>query len=149
VKARRIFRPDFDARLLFERERAHDFGGRAEHERAGRDFLSAGDERAGADDRAGADLRAVQHDGAHADEHFVGDGAGVEDGLVADGDEFADEDAVIVGEMNDRPSCTLERGPMTMRLMSPRRTVWNQTLDSSASVTSPTRSAPGATKAVG
>src|SRR6266516_7194706 len=36
-----------------------------------------------------------------------------------------------------------ERGPMMMRLMSPRNTAPYQTLDSSASVTSPTTVAPG------
>ncbi len=39
--------------------------------------------------------------GIHADEDFIGDGAGVQDGFVADGDEFADKRGEVVGEMND------------------------------------------------
>src|SRR5882724_10623156 len=41
-----------------------------------------------------------------------------------------------------------ERGPMMMRLMSPRSTAPYQTLDSSASATSPTTVAPGTIQAL-
>src|SRR5215472_10895944 len=45
-------------------------------------------------------------------------------------------------------SWTFERGPMTMRLMSPRSTAPYQTLDSSSRMTSPSTVAPGTTHAL-
>ena len=45
--------------------------------------------------------RAVEDDRAHADEHLVLDGAGMEDGGVADGDQFTHVAAEVVGEVDD------------------------------------------------
>ena len=74
----------------------------------------------------------------------------MENRLVPHGHEFPNISPVIVREMHNRAILHIRaRADVTMRLMSPRRTVWNHTLDSSASVTSPITSAPGATKADG
>jgi hypothetical protein len=82
-------------------QRADDFGGGAHDERAGWNARALGDERVGADDAAFADDGFVEDGGAHADEAFVLDGAGVEDGAMADGDEFADDGGDVVGEVDD------------------------------------------------
>ena len=52
------------------------------------------------DNEEADDLRAIEDDRAHADEHFIRNGAGVEDRLVADGDQFADERGKIVRKVN-------------------------------------------------
>ncbi len=93
--------PLLDAGLLFGGEFAGDLGGGADDEAAGGDIGAIGDEGPGADDGVMADDGAVHDGGAHAYEAFVFDGAGVDDGRVADGDVLADEDGEVVGEVDD------------------------------------------------
>ena len=82
-------------------ERAHDLRRRAHNERAGRNASALGDQRVRADDAALADNRAVEDRRAHANQAFVFHGAGVEDRAMADGNELADNDRQVVGEMYD------------------------------------------------
>src|SRR6266702_2919517 len=76
--------------LFVERELPPDFCRRAKDERAGRNAHPESDERVRADDGARADFGAVENNRAHADEDFIVDLAGVNDGAVANGDELAD-----------------------------------------------------------
>src|SRR5690606_24094064 len=52
--------------------------------------LARRDQRAGADEAVLLHYGAVEHDRAHADQAGIGDAAGVDDRLVADGDVLAD-----------------------------------------------------------
>ena len=54
-----------------------------------------------ADEALVADDRAIEDGGAHANEHFVANGAGVKDGAVTDGDVVAEQAGKIIGQMED------------------------------------------------
>ena len=94
---------------------------------------------AGADEGVLPDHRAVEHDRAHAHQHRVLDGAGVDDGLVADGHVRADAGGeaaelgvrAIVADVHDGAVRMLVRSPMRMKFTSPRITVNGHTDTSS------------------
>jgi len=46
-------------------------------------------------------LRSIENDGAHPDEHFIRDGAGVNDRAVTDGDIGADARSEFAVEVDD------------------------------------------------
>lgn len=69
---------------------AREFRGAAEPHFAFADDFSRRHQRARADQRMFLDHRAIEHDRTHADQHRIFDGAGVNDGFVADGDVAAD-----------------------------------------------------------
>src|SRR5712692_12097181 len=75
--------------LFVERELSPDFCRRAKDERAGRNAHPESDEGVRADDGARADFSAVENNRAHADEDFIVDLAGVNDGAVANSDKLA------------------------------------------------------------
>jgi len=77
-------------------ERAGDFAGDADYERAWWDDGALGDDGSGGDDGASADAGSVEDDGADADEDVVFHDAAVDGGVVADGDSVADEDGVAI-----------------------------------------------------
>src|SRR4051794_5996681 len=87
---------------LLRAQRTHDAGGAAQQHRAGGDLHAHRDQRTRADEALFADLRAIENGGAHADEHFVSDRAGVNDRAVADRHVIADDTREIVREMKDR-----------------------------------------------
>jgi len=75
-------------------------GGRAEDERARWNFRALGHQRPGAHDGLIADDGPVQDDRAHADEHFVAHGAGVNHRGVAHGNVVANDAGIVVGQMD-------------------------------------------------
>src|SRR4051812_13565197 len=83
--------------------------GDAQHQAAGRDHRSLGDQRARPHDRAGTDDGVVQHGGLHADEAGIVDAAGVEHRAVTDDYVRADDAGAVVGDMEDRS--VLDVGP--------------------------------------
>ena len=91
-----FLRPPFQFSAFLFCQLAHNFRRGAEDERAGWDFHSLRHERFRADDGLSADDCAVENHRAHAYQHFVADGAGVDNGAVANGDPVADEARKIV-----------------------------------------------------
>jgi len=87
--------------LFFERERALHFCRRTENERTRRNLCPESDQGICSDDRASTDLRPIENDCPHAEEHFVVDGAGVNDGAVTDGDELPKPRLVRRVDVND------------------------------------------------
>ena len=87
--------------LFVERELPPDFCRRAKDERAGRNAHPESDERVRADDGARADFGAVENNRAHADEDFIVDLAGVNDGAVANGDKLAYTGRITGIDMDD------------------------------------------------
>lgn len=88
--------------MLFGRHAANRLGGRADDQRAGRERFALGDQGAGADDRSFAYDRLVENDGAHADKAQILDGAGMDDGPMADCDVVADDARRFTGGNMDR-----------------------------------------------
>src|SRR5690349_1648999 len=84
VVGERVDVPDF-----FWRELPHDLAGRADHERAIRNFLALGDEGIGADQAVAADFRAVEYHALDADQAAVTDGAAVQHRHVPNADPLA------------------------------------------------------------
>ena len=96
------------------------------------------------------DHRAVEDPRAHADQAIVGDGAAVEDRLVADRHARADvQRKARVANGRSAPSWMLLSSPMTIGVLSARMTAPNQTLARAPRRTSPMRSAEGAAQAPG
>ena len=75
-----FFGPRFQGCFFWVFQSAHDLGGTAENHAARRDDCALGDESISADDRLRTDNGAVENGCAHADETFVLDGAGVNNG---------------------------------------------------------------------
>jgi hypothetical protein len=86
---------------------------------------------------AGADFGSVENDSAHSDENLVAHGASVDDGDVPHGHPLPDNRGKASATCTMAPSWRLLRGPISMRLISPRRTAPYQTLASSPNDTSP------------
>ena len=93
--------PSRDVLLFVEGELPPDFRGRAEHERAGRNFHPNRDQRVCPDEGPCADFHIVENNSAHPDEHFIVDLASVDDGAVADGYKLAHSCGIIRVEMDD------------------------------------------------
>jgi len=72
-------RPALDFGLLIVPQLPDDAGRRSDHKRPRRDSCSRSHERIRADNRARADFRAIENDGAHSNQHFIIEGAGVDD----------------------------------------------------------------------
>src|SRR5665213_1759167 len=105
-----FFRPRPQGRLLLVGQRAHDLGRRAIDHGARRAGETLGHQRIRSDDAARANAGSVQDGGAHADEAFVLDGAGVDDGGMADGAPGSDVRAELIREVHDR--IVLDVGPV-------------------------------------
>ena len=73
-----------------------------------------------------ADPRALEDDRAHPDQRAVVDHAALEHRHVADGDVRADDVGRSSAQWMTQLSWTLEPSPMTIALLSPRRTAPNQ-----------------------
>src|SRR3954470_6981919 len=76
--------PSPEAQQFLFGERPGHLGGRSQDHRARRRHEALGDERVRADDTMVPDSRAIEDGGAHADEAFVADLAGVDNRAVPD-----------------------------------------------------------------
>jgi len=85
-------------------------------------------------DAAFADHRAVKNRRAHSDQAFVLHRAGVQDRAMADRHQLADAHRQIIREMHEASvPWMFEPSPISIKLMSPRRTAVGQTLLRAAS----------------
>lgn len=97
-----FLRPRSDRFLLVRTELPHDFSGRAKDERTRRNFCAPSDERVGTDDRPRPDHRAIENDCAHSNQHFIIDGAGVDDRTMTHRHHLTDNCRELIREMNNR-----------------------------------------------
>ena len=83
-------------------EVAHETGGSAHDECAGRNGFAFGDETARADNGVFTDDGAIEHNRTHADQSTAFDGAAMQNGGVSDGDVVSNDAGKTFFRMNDR-----------------------------------------------
>ena len=95
--------PALQVRAFFIAEGTHDLCGASENERTPGDFCAFGDERPGAYYGLCTDHCAIKDGRLHADEAFVPDFACVNYRSMPNRDVFAYLNAVVVGQVDNRP----------------------------------------------
>jgi hypothetical protein len=93
--------PSRDVLLFVEGELATDFRRRSEDERAGRNFHPNRDECVCPDNGSCTYFYIVENDRAHSDKHFIANLARMDDGVMADRNQFTHSGGIIRVEMDD------------------------------------------------